>query len=458
MRKPLAILALATLLFAGAGCGTPQLQPISLTYWRAEDSPDALAEIITDYRKQTQLLHPNITVTVTSFPSDTYLTKLTEALAEDRGPDMFSIPNAVVRGWKDRLAPIPKETVILGQTVNDAKQIVLANIKTPGLTVRRLVTDYAEAVQDDVVMSVPGAKPTDPPQDQIFGLPYSLDTLGLFYNRELLKKAGIEKPPADWQDFQDQVQKLTVRGDSGITQSGAGLGLASNVPHATDILLTMMLQFGAPLDSKPFPNFSSVGPGGSRFAHLPAVEAVYFYQKFARPGDDSFTWDAKLPSALDAFLTGKTAFYFGYPSELLTVRERAPQLDVGVAAMPQDQLYNPASIANYPVETVSKKSRHPNEAWDFIQFAASKDEVSKFDRATNRPTALRALMNNQVSDPEVGPFVKQALTAKSWYFGKDYPKAFSAMTDLVEAKPDLLSNITMDILVSNAEGKVRGTW
>lgn len=454
MRKPLFAAVLAVLLLSGAGCAPAQLTPLTLTYWRADDAPEALADVIAEYRKQ----HPNVTITVTSFPGDVYGTKLTEALAEDRGPDMFSIPNAWVRGWKNRLTPMPKETVLLVQTVDANKKIVLANMKTPSLTVRRVVTDYAETVSGDVVLKVPGAKPTDPAEDKIFGLPYSVDTLGLFFNRELLKKASIEKPPVNWQDFMDQVQRLTVRDDNGISQSGAGIGLASNVPHATDILLTMMLQFGAPLENKDYPNFSSVGPEGSRFSHLPAVEAIFFYQRFARPGDDSYTWNEKMPSALDAFLTGKAAFYIGYPQELLTIQERAPKLDVGVATLPQDQPSNPGSIANYPVEVVSKKTAHPNEAWNFLQFAASKDQVKPFLSATNRPTALRTLMNEQATIPEVGPFVKQALTAKNWYYGQNYPKAYAAMTGLVEAKPDFLANITMEFLLTDAEAMVRSTW
>ena len=89
------------------------------------------------------------------------------------------------------------------------------------------------------------------------------------------------------------------------------------------------------------------------------------------------------------------------------------------------------NIANYWVETVSKKTKHTDEAWDFIQFAASAARVESYLNKTNKPTALRALVEKQQSIPELEAFAGQLLTAKSWYRGRDAGLMESAMADMV---------------------------
>jgi ABC-type glycerol-3-phosphate transport system substrate-binding protein len=64
------------------------------------------------------------------------------------------------------------------------------------------------------------------------------------------------------------------------------------------------------------------------------------------------------------------------------------------------------------VEVVSKKSKHVNEAWDFVQFLASADQVTSYLEKTNKPSALRSLISKQATDDNIGCFANQVLTAK----------------------------------------------
>ncbi len=83
---------------------------------------------------------------------------------------------------------------------------------------------------------------------------------------------------------------------------------------------------------------------------------------------------------------------------------------------------NPIDInfANYWVEVVSKKSKHTNEAWDFIHFATNQEQASNYLDKTNKPTAIRAIISKQeIENPELSIFANQTLTAKSWYQGNN---------------------------------------
>ncbi len=431
----LATLALSIILL-GVGCFGPNVQivPITLEYWRIDDSPDVMDPVIEAYRKE----HPNVTINVRSFRADKYEQSLLEALAEDRGPDLFTIPNVMLNAWKAKLLPLPETTVIPTQVVDpNKKEIVAVNQETKSLTKLELKNSYVEAVENDVIMLSIPENSEERPTEKIFGLPYSVDTLAMFYNAALLRKANIEEPPVSWKGLQDQTKQLTVldKEDDDIETSGAAIGTARNVRHHTDILTAIMLQNGAIMTDEAGRISFSRQPPNHEGLYPPGVEALIFYQSFGRPGLSTYTWDNSLPDSMDAFVAGKTVYYFGYPYDRIEIQQRAPQLDFGVTQLPQIDGSNTHNVAHYPVEVVSKKTAHPNEAWDFIQFAASSEGVREFLRATDRPTALRSLITEQITDPEAKPFVSQVLTAETWYRGKNWSAVEDAFAKMIETYP-----------------------
>jgi len=436
MNKPLIVSLLLAVILAGAGCTGSQpvqMTPVTLEYWRIEDEPTDMAELIDAYQK----LHPQITIKYTKMASERYEQLLLEALAEDRGPDLFVLPNVAINEWRAKLLPLPKETAVVTMAVNQQKQIVPVKQKKTSLTVRELNNLYVEAVVKDVVMRAPTAQ--GQPQDAIFGLPLSLDTLALYYNKDLLKAAGFEKAPANWSDFTDMIPNLTnVKVDDGtILQSGASIGTADNIRHSTELLASIMQQNGAILaDDAGYAKFDQGTPESSGDAYPPGVHALMFYVSFAQPGAPNYTWNNKMPDSLDAFVAGKTAFYFGYPYDARLIKTRAPKLNFAIAPLPQVNPGRQVNIAKYPVEVVSKKTKYANEAWDFLQFINQKDKVTSFLVNTLRPTALRSLVSEQVTNADTGAFANQVLTAKSWYRGQNYAGVEKAFATMINTKPD----------------------
>lgn len=477
MRKFLPIAAFVTsLLFVGAGCSLPggssaPPKPVTLQYWRIQDDAADLDSAIDAYKK----LHPNVNVVVTTQREQDYDRTLLEAFAQNKGPDLFSIPNVWLGEWKAKLLAMPKETTVATQQVNAKQQVVTVKQKQPTMSVLDFTNRYVEGVTKDLItqyVEKPGAAPVP----QIIGLPLSADTLALFYNRDMLKRGNIEKPPITWQDLQDDAVKLTVfdtptdatntnapaqnfgnEGPKAIKQSGAALGLGKNVMNNVDILSALMWQNGAMMsDESGYAYFANYTPATSEKANPPGVEALIFYQSFAIPGSTNYSWNAQMPQSLDAFIAGKTAFYFGYPNDIGIIRDRAAKIDFGIAPLPQIDTGNPVNVLRYPVEVVSKKTEHPDEAWDFLQFIASQDQVGPFLTAAKRPTSLRALIGSQLNDPDIGPFAGQVLTGKSWYKGSDYGKVEAAFTEMIETYPTYQHPEYLPI-VNNAVNEVNQT-
>jgi multiple sugar transport system substrate-binding protein len=439
MRKLTLAVISTVLILLGAGClggSNIKIEPIALEYWRMDDSPDVLAPVIEAYRK----IHPNISINVRSFRVDEYEKSLLEALAEDRGPDIMNIPNVWLTNWKPKLLPAPEKTVIPTQVVDpQRKKIIAVNQENETISVGEVRKLFVEAVEKDIIMLTTPKARDERPVDAIWGLPYALDTLALFYNVDLLRRVDIKEPPDTWKKFQDQTKKLTVLDkNKKIQQSGAAIGTAKNIRYSADLFTAILIQNGAKMvDDYGRIAFDSMPDDSAGRTYPPGVEALMFYQAFGRSNSSSYTWDNSLPDSMDAFIQGKTAFYFGFPYNRTEISQRAPQLNFAVAPLPQVNPGKIRNVAHYPVEVVSNKTAYPDEAWDFIQFAAQADNVRDFLAATNRPTALRSLITEQLTDPEAKPFVSQVLTAESWYRGKDWSNVEDIFTIMLETYPTI---------------------
>jgi multiple sugar transport system substrate-binding protein len=450
-RSLLALVA-TSLALVGAGCGSSpvSVRPVSLDYWRMEDADGSMDAVIAKYRE----LHPNVAIKVRTFREEDLHKELLEAFAEDRGPDMMSVPNVWLRQWQAQISPLPAELSVATTTRGKDGKTVSSLQKTTTPSVRELVRDYVEAVPKDVVLSIPATK-TEPASQQILGIPFSSDTLALFSNAALLKKAGITAPPQTWQELQADIAKLTVRNADGkITQAGVALGVANNVRHSTEILGSIMVQNGATMaDAKGQPSFQLIqgGSGGRNSAQ----DALNFYKRFALENGPDYAWNATLPDSLDAFTSGQLAFYLGYPTDWHRIRERNPRLEMAISALPQVDPSSPASMARYPVETVLKKSAHPNEAWDFIVFASKPANVTSYLDAARRPPALRELLADATLKPGIAPFANQSLIAVSWYRGRDYPATEAAFARLIETP--LTREVTTQTVLNQAALEIQKT-
>ena len=130
-------------------------------------------------------------------------------------------------------------------------------------------------------------------------------------------------------------------------------------------------------------------------------------------------------------------------------------------SVPQLRPLRPVNFTSYLVEAVARKTKYPNEAWDFIQFATGVKNVSTYLIRTKRPTALRALVASQITDPDVAPFASAVLTAKSWYRGRDAVAAernFISMVDEVLGSSKPTDFETYKKAIDNAAGKVGLTY
>ncbi|MBI4128206.1 MAG: extracellular solute-binding protein [Parcubacteria group bacterium] len=368
----------------------PPPPPVTLKYWRLWDDEEDLSDIIAAYKQ----IRPNVTIEYRKLDIASYEEELLEAFATDQGPDILSIrhdwiPKYISKGF---IAPAPPAL----------------------LPLETFRTAFVDVVIDDVVKN-----------GKIYAVPYSIDTLALYYNPELFNFAKIPFPPTTWEEFKTDVEQLTVYDSRGkITRAGATLGTTDNVSRGYEMLMLLMMQNGTKMVSEdgrtatfnqPIP---VACPGVSENSCPAGLLALQFYTDFANPQKEVYTWDPKLAFSTDAFAEGKVAMTFGYSFFKDAIRAKAPKLRWEIAPMPQVDPNREVNFAQYWVETVATKSKHQDEAWAFLAFASRSDKVQGYLNRTGNPPARRDMANVQGLSKFNQVFANQILTAQSFPKGE----------------------------------------
>ncbi|MCR4275298.1 MAG: extracellular solute-binding protein [Candidatus Wolfebacteria bacterium] len=343
-----------------------------LIFWGVDDV-SAYQTVIDNYSK---FYNRKVQIQYQQIPEADFENTFVRAVAKNQGPDILMFHNSWLIKQGDLLAP-----------ATDA-QISLANI-------RQL---FPQVVEKDFTY-----------QSKVYALPLYLDTLALFYNKDIFNANAVVFPPANWSDFTNLATRLTKKQANGqILQSGAAIGSSDkNIVNATDVLNTLMLQYGSLIVD---PSFMRTDFSGK------ATSAFDFYTGFAKPASSNYVWNQNLGNSFDLFSQGQAAMIFGYANQISYLKQKNPLLNFEVASMPQADPSNPKNYAAYWGLAVSSKSANSELAWSFIKYLTTDPQNSlTYLQATKRPPALKILIKQYQNDPDLNVFANQALAATSWY-------------------------------------------
>lgn len=376
--------------------GTEQ---ITLTVWKPFSEEDSFRSIFEEYRKS----HQNIQFQFVRKDIATYEQDLLNALAAGGGPDIFSIHNDWLPRYKDKLTPAPEGIYSL----------------------RQYQETFVDVAKEDFY-------DTD---GRLYAVPFSVDVLALYYNRDLLGSVGIPQPPKTWNEAIQDSKKLTRQDKLGnFIVNGIALGTSGNINRSTDILSLLMLQNGTqiynPSRSQATLDREVVAPDGTRY--FPGPQAIEFYTQFANPAKETYAWNSSNNYSIDAFVSGQAAMILSYSYLAPTIRSKAPLLNFGVAPVPQIDASKPkVNFANYFGEAVSRQSPHAAEAWDFLKFMTQAENLQKYYSINKVPSSRKDFIATQISDPEMGVFAEGALTAKT-FFKPDAAKVEAIFTRTID--------------------------
>ncbi len=431
---------------------------LELNVWSVVDDLSVYETVLASYRQS----HPNVLINYRRLRLEEYESELINALAEDRGPDVFLIHHNAVGKYLSKIVPMPAGTKMAFSVVTGTikKQQTWELRSEPTITLKAFKEQFADAAVKDTIRRINVSKNPDVVdfQERLMAMPVSIDTMALYYNKDLLNAAGIPTPPVSWTEFQEQVKKLVkldAKGD--LIQSAGGIGTARTVERSTDLITALMVQNGTHMyEPSVGVTFVLLPPEleGKRDTP-PSQQALEFYTDFANPAKETYTWNDKQGNSMDAFIEGRSAFFFGYAYQHDLIRARAPRMNLGLSALPQIEGNPIKNIANYWVWAVSKKSKNTDAAWNFLNFIAKPEESKKILDIVKRPSARKSMLVDQLNDERVGVFASQVLTAVSWYPGNNVDVMEEALKQMID---DVVTGeLPVSTALRNAADKINQT-
>lgn len=415
----LAMAVLAVLVFAGVikigGSSNKASGPTgTVTMWGSVRR-ELIATGLDDFNN----FHDNLTVRYVYIPEESFDRSLLEAIASGQGPDLFLLPDNLAHSYANKIYTIPYASYPIASFKNF----------------------FAQA--GDVFLTPSG----------VLAFPMVVDPLVMYYNRSILNSNDIVYPPAYWDEFVDMVTKLTKKDDTKqITQSAVALGQYGNVRNAKDILTTLFMQAGNNIVDQVQGAYYAVlrEPGSSKATNLGPI--LSFYTSFADPLKGTYSWNSSLPSSDAFFSSDKSAFYFGFASELKNIQDRNPNLNFGVTSVPQIKNSNfkvtRAKVLGLAISSFSKKS---DLAFNVATLLASENFALRLAESKGAPPARRDLLNIRPIDSYGPVFYSSALYGKSW-LDPDPIGSNNIFKNMVEKV--LSNNMTAEEAILDANGKL----
>lgn len=252
----------------------------------------------------------------------------------------------------------------------------------------------------------------------IVALPFTLDPIVMYWNKDIFMNAGIVVPPLVWKTFYDLAPKITTRDRAGnISRSLVSFGEYRNVSNAKEILSILIMQAGSPIVvSQNGVLVASLAPSSNISTENPTVSAIRFFTEFSKQDKDSYSWNSSLPYSRTMFESGDLATYFGYASEYKSIHQRNPHLNFDVAVVPQAES-SPIKITFAKMNGIAlvRSSVNPQGALQAALILSGKDVAEGASILTGLPPARIDLISVRPSDAILSVFYDSAIISRAWH-------------------------------------------
>lgn len=347
-----------------------------------------------------------------------------ESLARGQGPDAVLIPQEMIDRHEDKIITIPNNV----------------------LTQRDFMNIYIPL--SELYLST---------NNEILALPFAVDPLVMYWNRDIFTNAGLATYPRSWDEFNQLTQKINQKDSNGnIHRSAIAMGEFVNLSNAREVLGSLLLQSGNPVTARGGAAYggrvvSALGDG--QFEGLKySTPAVAFFTDFANPRNAVYSWNRSLPISKSWFLSGSLATYFGFSSELFDIRSKNPNLNFDVAPLPQ-----PKKVANRTTYgkmygfSIVRTTSNPTNTFTVLSTLVTPQALSILNKISNLPPVRRDMIAAGSKDPFQAIFYDSALISRSW-LDVDPSKTSKIFQDMVESITSGRANL--DTAVQTAHGQL----
>lgn len=265
-----------------------------------------------------------------------------------------------------------RDKTLLSQGAGGGYDVVLFDVIWPAeYATNKVLIDVTDRITPDMKSAImPGAWTTVDYNGHAYGMPWILDTKYLFYNMEMLEKAGIAAPPRTWDDLIEQAKIIK---DKGIVEHPIVWSWAQAEAVICDYTMLLASYGGNFLTDDGKPAFQSGG----------GVEALNYMVKSVDEGVTNPNSKEYLEEDVRrVFSSGQAAFALNwtYMYNLANdPKESKIAGKVGVVPGPGVAGKLEASAVNGSMGLgITAASKHPDEAWKYILAMTSQETQDKY--------------------------------------------------------------------------------
>jgi len=231
-----------------------------------------------------------------------------------------------------------------------------------------------------------------------YGIPFVGSVRGLFYNKELFREAGVEKPPETWDELREAASRISAKGETGY-----GMPLGPEEAQA-EFSLFMWGNGGNWVDGD---TWTITQPEN--------VEALQFMSDLANedevtqpnPGTTNRT------DLWKVFGAGKIGMVMGSNFYPVLLKDQNPKLDYGVAPVPVNGSNEPVTLGVEDYLMAFNTTEHKPAVKAFLDFVFEQQNYGKFIE-TEGFLPVTESVSEQVAaeNPEQKVFIDSVETAR----------------------------------------------
>jgi len=287
--------------------------------------------------------------------------------------------------------------------------VVLYDVIWPAeYATNKVLLDVSDKITAEMKTGVlPGAWTTVQYDGKYYGMPWILDTKFLFYNKEILQKAGISAPPKTWGELNQQAEIIQ---DKGLLKAPIAWSWSQAEAAVCDYTTLVSAYKGEFLkDGKPV------------FEQGGALDALkYMTDSYASGLTNKNSKEFLEEDVRKVFQNGEAAFALNWtymygkandPSESKVAGK------VGIVPAPGVAGKSEVSAVNGSMGLgITAASKHPEESWKYIQFLTSQKVQNQYAKLS------LPIWSSSYSDTAVTAGQEDLIAAAKLGFDAMYPR------------------------------------
>lgn len=333
----------------------------TVTVWAQGYNGDVLKDFVAPFEEA----NPDVTIEVTSIPWDSAQNKYQTAVAGGVTPDIGMLGSDWMSTFVDGLQEVPDE------------------ISTDDLFPSSVSTTEFGGAQ--------------------YGVPWYADTRVVFYRTDLMKAAGVDEFPTDWEGFKDLAAAYQDAGaDYGVQLAGSGWNsFFSNMPfvwsNGGDVMNADQDEW----------TFESDG----------VADSIDYLNSFWEEGLADRNPNTDQGAGVAAFIDGSAPMFLGGPFNMNDIRLAAGDEfadKYALAPVPAADGGTSTSLAGGANFAVFKDAKNADAAWKLIQWMSEPDtQVDWFAANGDLPSNQLAWEDPSLSDDKLAAFGAQLQSSKT---------------------------------------------